>query len=106
MSVMSVSGILFDSGDTLVFPKGGSWWPGPDFHSVLRRHGVPDSSINPNGLNLALAEGEKCLQLSHPIVDCGEEKDVFRAYYRVVCRNLGFADIDDQVIEDLACASV
>ena len=30
-----IKGILFDSGDTLVHPIGGKWWPGAQFHEIL-----------------------------------------------------------------------
>ena len=81
---MNVKGILFDSGDTLVFPKGGSWWPGPDFHAILQRHGISGSDVSPGKLKLALAEAEKCFDMNRPVVDCEEERDLFKAYYRVV----------------------
>ena len=37
-----MKGILFDSGDTLVQPIGGKWWPGAQFHkfSIITTFGA------------------------------------------------------------------
>ena len=35
-----IKGILFDSGDTLVRPVDGQWFPSPMFHSILETHGI------------------------------------------------------------------
>ena len=35
-----IKGILFDSGDTLVRPIGGKWWPGAYFHEILNNYNI------------------------------------------------------------------
>jgi putative hydrolase of the HAD superfamily len=102
---MNVRGILFDSGDTLVFPRGGSWWPGPDFHSVLKRHGLT-APEDRDAMAAALEEGDTYLGAHHSAADLTEETEEFRGYYRTVCRRLGLAGTDDGLIEDLASAYV
>ena len=103
---MNLKGFLFDSGDTLVFPRGGSWWPGPDFQTILRRHGISDAGISPERMRIALDEAEKYLGVNHSIADCDEEREQFRNYYRIISRNLGFSGIEAGMIDDLASAYV
>ena len=102
---MDIRGILLDSGGTLVFPKGGSWWPGTEFHSILRKHGVATSEISPQQMNTALDTAEKYFT-NRVISDLEEERQEFRGYYRVLCQNLGFVKATDELIDDLACAYV
>ena len=103
---MRIKGILFDSGDTLIFPKTGSWWPGPDFEPILQRHGIYISQFSPRQMKTALDEGEKYLAANHSISDLEEEREQFRTYYRIVCSNLGIGEKDNQLFEDLAGAYV
>jgi len=54
-----VRGILFDSGDTLVRPLGGAWFPGHLFREILDRHGAGDLAWG--RLETALAAGYRHL---------------------------------------------
>ncbi len=104
-STVDIRGILLDSGGTLVFPKGGSWWPGPEFYPILQKHGVAASEISPQLMNTALDTAEKYFT-NRLISDLEEERQEFRGYYRVLCQNLGFVKATDELIDDLACAYV
>ena len=102
---MDIKGILFDSGDTLVFPKSGSWWPGPEFESILLQHGIDAADFKTDTMRLALEEGMAYLDANHHILNLEEEKNQFRTYYRIICDKLGI-NKDDELIEDLMCAYV
>ena len=58
-----IKGILFDSGDTLVRPRGGKWLPGPHFHGILANYGIKD--LNWDRLDYGLEEGMKYLDNHH-----------------------------------------
>lgn len=102
---MDIKGILFDSGDTLVFPKSGSWWPGPEFESILLQHGINATDFETDTIRLALEEGMAYLDANHLVLNLEEEKDQFRTYYRIICDKLGI-NKDDELIEDLMCTYV
>jgi putative hydrolase of the HAD superfamily len=102
---MDIKGILFDSGDTLVFPRSGSWWPGPDFESILLQYGIDAADFETDTMRLALDEGYTYLDANHQVANLEEEKDQFRTYYRIICDKLGIVQ-DDALIEDLMCAYV
>ncbi|UCD09323.1 MAG: HAD-IA family hydrolase [Dehalococcoidales bacterium] len=102
---MDIKGVLFDSGDTLVFPKSGAWWPGPEFESILLRHGIDTADFDADTMRLALDEGYTFLDNNHLVLNLEEEKEQFRTYYRVICDKLGIIK-DDGLIEDLMRAYV
>ena len=102
---MDIKGILFDSGDTLVFPKSGSWWPGSDFESILMKHGIDAADFETDTMISALEEGYIYLDANHHVANLEEEKEQFRGYYRIICNKLGI-NKDDGLIEDLVCAYV
>jgi len=102
---MDIKGILFDSGDTLVFPNSGSWWPGPEFESILLQHGIDAADFKTDTIRLALDEGYTYLDTNYLVANLEEEKDQFRTYYRIICGKLGITQ-DDGLIEDLMRAYV
>ncbi|MBN2076081.1 MAG: HAD-IA family hydrolase [Dehalococcoidales bacterium] len=102
---MDIKGILFDSGDVLVFPKSGAWWPGPDFESILLQYGIDAADFETATMRLALDEGYTYLDNNHLILNLEGEKNQFRTYYRIICAKLGI-DANDELIEDLARAYV
>ncbi len=102
---MNIQGILFDSGDTLVYPKSGSWWPGPEFELILLRHGIESVHFKPDIMSLALKEGLTYLDTNHLVINLNEEIDQFKTFYRIICHKLGI-DEDDRLIDDLARAYV
>lgn len=103
---MDVQGVLFDSGDTLIFPRNGSWWPGPDFEPILHRHSIQVPKPRSEIMIKALQEGDRYLSQSHFIANIEQERDQFRVYYQVICRNLGLTAVDEAIIDELASAYV
>ena len=102
---MDIRGILFDSGDTLVYPKSGSWWPGPDFKSILLRLGIEPVPVESDTMKTALEEGSAYLGANHLVANLREEKEQFKTYYRIVLDKLGI-NKDEELIEELARAYV
>jgi phosphoglycolate phosphatase-like HAD superfamily hydrolase len=99
-----IKGILFDSGDTLVRPIGGSWWPGPYFHEILDRHNIRDLSWS--RLEGALDEGMRYLDDNHHLMTEDEEREQFRTYYRILLEHLGLRNPDRGLLCPLADAVV
>ncbi len=58
-----IKGILFDSGDTLVRPKGGSWWPKEQYVSAFAAHGVNDANLD--RFDDAVSKGRQYLDDNH-----------------------------------------
>jgi putative hydrolase of the HAD superfamily len=87
--MMDIKGILFDSGDTLVYPKSGSWWPGPAFEPILLQHGINVSKFESNNMRIALEEGQEYLDANHLVANLEEEIAQFRTYYQIICNQLG-----------------
>lgn len=102
---MDIKGILFDSGDVLVFPKSGSWWPGPEFESILQKYGIDAADFKADTMISAMDEGYTYLDTNHLVRDLEEEREPFRTYYRIICEKLGINE-DDELIEDLMRAYV
>ena len=99
-----IKGILFDSGDTLVRPIGGSWWPGPYFHEILDKHNIRDLSWS--RLEGALDEGMRYLDDNHHLMTEDEEREQFRTYYRILLEHLGLRNPDRGLLCELADAVV
>ena len=83
-----IKGILFDSGDTLVRPIGGSWWPGAQFHEILDKHNIRDLSWS--RLEGALDEGMRYPDDNHHLITEDEAREQFRTYYRILLEHIGF----------------
>ena len=103
--MMDIKGILFDSGDTLVYPKSGSWWPGPEFESILLRHGINVSQFEPDTMRIALEEGQEYLDANHLVANLEKEMAQFRTYYQIICNQLGI-NKSDRLTKELARAYV
>ena len=58
--------ILFDSGDTLVHPIGGKWWPGADFHEILNNHNI--RGLSWSRMEGAIEEGIRYLDDHHHLM--------------------------------------
>ena len=99
-----MKGLLLDSGDTLVRPRAGSWWPAPYFRRILAQHGV--ESLAWEKLGQALHEGMVYLDHHHFVPTEDEERIQFRRYYEIVLRILGLTDPPSELMEDLGDASV
>ena len=99
-----IEGVLFDSGDTLVRPIGGKWWPGPGFQRVLRAHGLRD--FRWDWMGRALQAGMAYLDDNHNVMTEDDELDHFKEYNKVLLENLGIGSRADELVHDLAQALV
>ncbi len=102
MPVDAVRVVLFDSGDTLLEPVGGAWWPRPSLRALLDKS---PSRVEPARLNAALDRGMHFLDTHHHVQTEDDEIAQFREYYEIVLGELGF-DANAQTIEQLACAQI
>ena len=99
-----IKGILFDSGDTLVRPIGGKWWPGAQFHEILDNHNI--RGLSWSRLEDAIEEGIRYLDDHHHLMTVDEERDQFRTFYRIVLEHLGLHNPDTGLLAALAHARV
>ena len=102
MGINPIKAVLFDSGDTLLEPAGGAWWPRPAMLDVLNRSG---SRVEPDELSAALERGMEFLDTHHHVETEDEEITQFREYYAIVFGELHLATASD-TIEKLARAEV
>ena len=100
----NIKGILFDSGDTLVRPVGGKWWPGAQFHEILDNHDI--RGLSWSRMEGALEEGIRYLDDHHHLMTVDEERDQFRTFYRIVLEHLGLHNPDTGLLSALAHARV
>lgn len=91
-------GLLLDSGDTLMQPRGGRWNPRFDFEAVVSGH-VRD--IDPECLRSAFSAGDRYLHDWRTI----EAKIGYKAaradYHRTILAVFGVADPTPALLEDL-----
>ena len=99
-----IKGILFDSGDTLVRPLGGKWWPGAHFREILDNYNI--RGLSWSRMEGALEEGIRYLDDHHHLMTVDEERDQFRTFYRIVLEHLGLRNPDTNLLSALARARV
>ena len=99
-----IKGILFDSGDTLVYPLGGQWFPGPKYHDILEAHGV--DGLDWSKLGQAARVGGSYLKSNHHLSTEDEERDRFQEFHDIALRELGLAEPSRQLTRELALAGV
>ncbi|MGO9605246.1 MAG: HAD family hydrolase [Candidatus Binataceae bacterium] len=102
MAGSTIKAVLFDSGDTLLEPMGGTWWPRPAMRTLLDRLSSP---IEPDRLDAAQARGMEFLDAHHYVETEDDEIAQFRRYYAIVLSELGL-DATSEVIERLAQSEV
>jgi putative hydrolase of the HAD superfamily len=98
----AIRAVLFDSGDTLLEPVGGAWWPRPSLRAVLDES---PTRVEPARLNAALDRGMHFLDTHHDVQTEDDEIAQFTEYYEIVLGELGF-DANAQTIEQLARAQI
>jgi putative hydrolase of the HAD superfamily len=76
---MELHGVLLDSGDTVIAPRGGRWNPRCDFEMRLRQH-WPDARVS--RLEEAVSAGDAFLAASYG-------NPPYAQYYRVILDHLG-----------------
>ena len=99
-----IKGVLFDSGDTLVYPLGGQWFPGPTFHDILEAHGV--DGLDWSKLGQAARVGGAYLKAHHHLSTEEEERDRFQEFHEIALRELGLAEPSGELTRELAVAGV
>jgi hypothetical protein len=81
-------GVILDSGNVLIRPTNGRWFPPPAFHQVLAERGL---SCEPGLLDAGLAAGGAYLDEVHPVplADEHAERAVWIRYYEIVLEGAG-----------------
>lgn len=98
-----IKGILFDSGDVLMTPTHGSWFPKPRFAELISVHGLPVPE--PKAVDAALDVGMTYLARNHRLRELDDEVRQFDQYYRIVLGRL-FVDYPVELRRELAVAAV
>ena len=92
-----IKGVLFDSGDALVRPKAGSWFPRQHFIDAFQSHGI--AGVRMDRFDAALAEGVRYLDDHHDEATTEEvETRQFRAAYRLILEGLGLMSPSEDLI--------
>jgi putative hydrolase of the HAD superfamily len=102
MADRSIKAVLFDSGDTLLEPVGGAWWPRPALRALLDQSA---SLVEPGRLSAALDRGMEFLDGHHHVETEDEEIAQFKEYYAIVLGELKL-DVGSETIEQLAHAQI
>ena len=94
-----IKGVLFDSGDTLVRPTAGSWWPKQSFIDAFEAHGIEhaDMSRFDEAVSLAI----RYLDDNHRLTTEEEERRQFRAAYTIVIETLGVKSPTGDLLADM-----
>ena len=93
-----LTGLLIDSGDTLMHPRGGRWNPRFDFEDVVTQHvGTLDHALLP----AAFAAGEAYLQQWTAEVDRIGPTAARADYHRTILAALGIPAPSDALLEEL-----
>ena len=86
-----IKGILFDSGNTLVTPEGGKWFPGLHFKKILKQHKI--TGLQWKNMEDALWKGMDYLEANHKIKTLKAEHKQFVEYYKILLKILGMKRI-------------
>ncbi len=101
---MKIKGILFDAGNTLVRPIGGSYWPGPYFRGIIDAYGIRD--IDWSKMDAAGDEAMAFLEKHHHVMTEDEEREQLYQYYDIVLKCLGLIEPPQDLLRQLAGAAV
>ena len=101
---MKIKGILFDAGNTLVRPIGGSYWPGPHFHGIIDEYGV--EGIDLSKMDAACEKAMAFLEEHHHVMTEDEEREQLYQYYDIVLKCLGLTGPPEGLLRELADAAV
>ncbi|MGH2561893.1 MAG: HAD family hydrolase [Thermomicrobiales bacterium] len=82
--------ILFDSGDTLVRPIGGEWFPGRGFRAIVASNGL--HHLQWDRLESALRIGMSYLDAHHHLLTEEEECDQLEEFFELVLRELDHSE--------------
>jgi len=82
----NVRGIIFDSGDTLIYPTNGEWFPAARISEVLRKEWA--SGLATDQVQSAMREPLAYLDEHHHVVTLAEEHEQWRIFYRMLLERL------------------
>ena len=94
-----IRGVLFDSGDTLVRPLAGSWWPKQPFIDVFKAHGIDHSDMT--RFDDAVALAVQYLDDNHSLTTEEEEHRQFRTAHAIILEALSARSPNATLISDL-----
>ena len=95
-----IRGILFDSGDTLVRPKAGEWFPKQHFVDAFQARGVADANMD--RFREALDVGLRYLDEHHALAVTEDiERDQFRRAYELILRALGISGPTEDLVTEI-----
>lgn len=95
-----IKGVLFDSGDTLVRPKAGEWFPKRHFLDAFRARGVTEANMD--RFEDALDAGLRYLNEHHALAVKEEvERDQFHTAYGLILRALGISGPIEELVADI-----
>lgn len=100
----NVRGVLFDSGDTLVRPIGGTWFPGHRFDEIVSAHSV--LGLDHDLMDEAVQDGLRYLGENHHLATVDDERQQFKTFYRILLTKLRGDPPADDLVLDLAEAMV
>lgn len=99
-SFENIRGVLFDSGDTLVRPIGGAWFPGHRFDEIVSGHCL--SGLDRDLMDTAIPKGLRYLNENHHLTTAEEEVEQFQTFYDILLRGLGIGQPSDDLTLELA----
>lgn len=94
-----IRGVLFDSGDTLVRPIAGSWWPKQSFIDAFEAHGIDNADMS--RFEEATSLGIRYLEDNHCLSTEVEERRQFRMAYAIIIETLGVLSPAEDLIAGL-----
>lgn len=96
-----IRGVLFDSGDTLVRPIAGSWWPQQSFVDAFKAQGIDHADMS--RFDEAVSLAVSYLDDNHCLATEEEERRQFRTAYTIALKALGIRSPAASLISDLQC---
>lgn len=94
-----IKGVLFDSGDTLVRPIAGSWWPKQSFIDAFEAHGIDHTDMS--RFDGAVSLAVRYLEDNHRLTTEEEERRQFRTAYTIVIETLGAKSPTEDLLADM-----
>ena len=99
LRVGEIKGVLFDSGDTLVCPIAGSWWPKQPLIDAFETHGIEGADMS--RFDEAVTLGIRYLDENHYLTTEAEEREQFRTAYTIVIETLGVQSPSEGLLADI-----
>ena len=101
---MTIKGVLFDSGETLVGPKEGDWWPPTYFRRIVAEHGF--DSLAWDRLGDSLSKGMRVLDRDSRVLTEADERAQFRNHFEIVLHGIGLQTPPHELLEALGNAAI